>query len=189
MSRLNLAYGACHFALVAHVQVFGLTGQFLESGIPFRIDLLFVGSDVAQQYTPVGPDFLTSNLAGIQQLHEVGSGDIQHIGGLMRSEFGVHRHQRHGIAFGHLREQIEYQANRAGRQDNRLMMLVVTELDLQRLLGPGISTTRDWIHVLVRIAARWGADVPYHVGRRPLAALLFVGTLGDRSSDNPKQTQ
>jgi hypothetical protein len=89
------------------MQLFGLMSQFLECRVPFRIDLLLVSNEVAQQNPPVGPDFPMTDLAAVQQFDEVGSGDIQQIGGLLRGQFGVHRQQRHSIAFGHLRKHIE----------------------------------------------------------------------------------
>ena len=93
------------FTSVAHAQLLGLGRQLIEGCGSLLIDAVLVGHQVGQADAPVGADLAEGDLPLRQSLDQEGPQHVQQISGLLGGELGVHRHQRDGIALGHLHQE------------------------------------------------------------------------------------
>ena len=103
------------FTSVAHAELLGLAGQLIEGSRALLVDGVLVGHQVAEADAPMGADLAKRDLPLLQPLDQEGPRHIEQISGLLGGELGVHRHQRDGIALGHLHQDSLQQLQHRGR--------------------------------------------------------------------------
>jgi uncharacterized protein YecT (DUF1311 family) len=103
------------FTSVAQAQELGLGSQVIEGRGSLLIDDVLVGHQISQADVPMGADLAEGDLHLRQPLDQEGPRHIQQISGLLGGQLGMHRHQRHSIALGHLHQDFPEQLQDRGR--------------------------------------------------------------------------
>lgn len=106
-------------SFISHLELLGLPGQSVETFVALRIDSLFTrlrpGSGRA-----VRANLMEWNLAALQQLYQQGTRDIEHVSGLLGSEFGMDREDADRVALTNFGQDIHQQAQCRCRDADRV---------------------------------------------------------------------
>lgn len=96
-----------------------LGGQLIERGPPLRVAHLLVGQQVGDSDTPVTADHAVWDLPVVEQGDLVRSGHPEQFRRLLRRELCLRGHQGHGVAVGHLPQDLHQQVERLARHRQR----------------------------------------------------------------------
>jgi hypothetical protein len=84
----------------------GLGDQFIDRLGMIGVNSFFVGDEVVEADAAVATDFVVGNFACFDLLDQVGTRDVESIGGFLGGEFGVDGDEGDGVALGHLGQDI-----------------------------------------------------------------------------------
>ena len=99
--------------------------QFFQRLEAALIDFLLVGHQIVETNPPMRADLTEWNLAVLNQPDQEGARNVQQVGRLLRREFRMDRHQRHGVALRHLRQDVCQQPERCHRNRDALLNIIV----------------------------------------------------------------
>src|SRR5260370_29029646 len=111
--------------LVSELQLLVDGGEFLQRLEAVPVHGLLVGHHVLERDTAMGAYLAVRDDTLFELLDEERTRDVEEIGRLLRREFGVNRDQRHGVALGHLRQNVVEQAGGGERNGNALLGLIL----------------------------------------------------------------
>ena len=84
----------------------------------------------------MAPGAVVRDLAVLQKLHQVGSGDVDEVGCLLGGQLGVDRHHGDGVALGGLSEQLQQVLEHALSKDHLDLLVAAVSRDTHHLLRP-----------------------------------------------------
>ena len=83
--------------------------QLREHVLATRIIDLLVPQKVFEPHATMSTHLAVRQVTGLEQRDEMRARDVQEVGGLLRGKLSLHRHDRDGVAIGHLPEKLQQQ--------------------------------------------------------------------------------
>jgi len=102
-------------SLVVQAETLRFGGELVGDGPPVGIVDALVGKEVGEQHTATVADTPVGELAFLEELHQVGPGDVQDVRSLLGRELSVHRCDGYGVAVGDLGEDVDQQPQGVAR--------------------------------------------------------------------------
>ena len=106
---------------IAHLQRLHVLGHLIEGRTAVCVDLMFMAHEISKENAPMGAHLTVWDFLLVQQIHEERTGYIQHIGSLLRREFGMDRNQCDGIVRRHFIKDGEQKSHSRRRQQQTFM--------------------------------------------------------------------
>ena len=102
---------------VPHAEFLRLLCQRIQCFLAVLVAARLVGQKILVADAAVRPHLRVSDLALLEQFDEMRAGDVEDVGRLLRSQFGVGRYDGYRIALSHLGEQVAQQCKGLARED------------------------------------------------------------------------